>query len=95
MMKLLKTDQGVVLDVYVKPGSREFKIAVEQDELVVYCRESPVKCKVNRELIKEITKTFGSKVEIATGLTSRQKRILIRDVSLDEVKDIISGFEQK
>ena len=94
-MKLLKTDQGVVLDVYVKPGSREFKIVVEQDELVVYCRESPVKGRVNRELIKEITKTFGRKAEIATGRTSRQKRILIRNISLVEVKDIISGFERK
>jgi len=93
-MRLLKTDQGVVLDVHVKPGSREFEIAVEQDELVVYCRESPVKGKINRELIKELTRTFRKKVEIATGFTSRQKRILIRDMSLDEVKDTISRFKR-
>lgn len=47
-MKLLKTDRGVVLDVYVKPESREFRIEIEDEELVVYCREPAVKGKVNR-----------------------------------------------
>lgn len=94
-MKLLKTDQGVVLNVYVKPDSREFKIEVEDEELVVYSKESPVKGKVNRELIKELSKVFKRKVEIISGFTSRQKRVLITDISLDEVNDIISEFRQE
>jgi uncharacterized protein (TIGR00251 family) len=94
-MKLLKTDQGVVLNAYVKPGSREFKIEVEEDELVVHCIESPVKGKVNRELIKELSKVFKRKVEIISGFTSRQKKVLITDISLDEVNDIISEFRQE
>jgi len=89
-MRLLKTDRGVVLDVYVKPESREFKIEVEDDELVVYCRESPVKGKVDRELMKELSRMFKRKVELISGFTSRQKKILIRDVSLEEVNRILS-----
>jgi hypothetical protein len=93
-MKLLKTDQGVVLNVYVKPNSREFKIEVEDDELVMHCKESPVKGRVNRELIKELSKVFKRKVEIISGFTSKQKKVLIKDISLDEVDDIISKFKQ-
>ncbi|MGB8780941.1 MAG: DUF167 family protein [Candidatus Bathyarchaeia archaeon] len=89
-MKFLKTDRGVVLNVYVKPDSREFKIEVEDDELVAHCKESPVKGKVDKELIKELSKIFKRKVEIISGFTSRQKKILIRDVSSEEVNRILS-----
>jgi uncharacterized protein (TIGR00251 family) len=89
-MKLLKTDQGVIVNVYVKPESREFKIEVEDDELVVHCEGSPVKGKVNRELMKELSRIFKRKVEFISGFTSKQKKILIRDVSLEEVNRILS-----
>jgi len=92
-MKLLKTEKGAILNVYVKPDSREFKIEVEDDELVLYCKESPVKCKVNKELIKELSKVFRRKVKIISGFTSKQKKILIRDVSLEEVNRILSKCE--
>ena len=94
-MKLLKTNGAVVLDIYVKPNSREYKVQVEHDELVVYCRESPIKGRVNRELVKELSRLFGRKVEIASGFTSKQKRVLIEDISLDEVNDIISELKQE
>jgi uncharacterized protein (TIGR00251 family) len=84
----------VVLNVYVKPDSREFKIEVEDEELVVYCRESPVKGKVNRELIKELSKVFKRKVEIISGFTSRQKKVLIEDGSPEEVNRIFSKCRQ-
>ena len=40
-MRLQETAQGVVLDVHVKPNSKQFKIEVDGDELVVSCREAP------------------------------------------------------
>jgi hypothetical protein len=92
-MKLLKTNEGVVLNVYVKPDSRESKIEVEDDELVMHCKESPVKGKVNRELIKEFSKVFKRKVEITSGFTSKQKRILIVDIDTEEVDEILSAYK--
>jgi uncharacterized protein (TIGR00251 family) len=94
-MKLLKTDQGVVLNVYVKPDSREFKIAVENNELAVNCRESPVKGKVNKELVKELSRLFKRRIEIIAGFTSKQKRILIADISTEEVNRILSAFKSQ
>lgn len=84
-MKLRKTAQGIVLDIYVKPNSKEFKIKTEEDELVVFCRETPVKGRVNRELIRELSRLFKRRVEIVSGFTSRQKKILIREIEAEEV----------
>jgi uncharacterized protein (TIGR00251 family) len=89
-MKLLKTDHGVVLNVYVKPDSRDFKIEVEDDELVVCCREAPLKGKVNKELVKELSRLFKKRTAVIAGFTSKQKRILVMDISLEEVIDTLS-----
>jgi uncharacterized protein (TIGR00251 family) len=91
-MKLLKTARGIVLSVYVKPDSKEFKIEVD-DELVVHCEESPVKGRVNKELIKELSKVFKKEVEIVSGFASKQKRILIADTSIEEVNEILSAHK--
>jgi len=91
-MKLLKTTQGTVLDVHVKPNSKEFKIKIEEDELIVFCQETPIKRRVNKELMKELSRLFKRKVDILSGSASKQKRILIRDASAEEVNEILSKY---
>ncbi len=91
-MRIVKTPQGTILDVYVKPNSKEFKIKFENNELVVFCREAPEKGKVNRELLKELSRLFKKSAEIVSGLTSRQKRILIKDATVDEINQFLSNF---
>jgi uncharacterized protein (TIGR00251 family) len=93
-MKLLKTDHGVVLNVYVKPDSRDFKIEVEDDELVICCRETAVKGKVNRELVKELTRFFKKRTVVIAGFTSKQKKILIKGITLEEVNIALSKCKQ-
>jgi uncharacterized protein (TIGR00251 family) len=90
-MKLQETAQGVVLDVHVKPKSKKFRVEVDGDEVVVSCREAPVKGKVNRELLKQLSRLFGRKVELVSGFTSRQKRFLVSDVGAEEVKRILAS----
>jgi uncharacterized protein (TIGR00251 family) len=92
-MKLVKTDQGVVLNVYVKPDSRDFKIEAEDDGLVVCCREAPVKGKVNKELVKELSRLFKKRTKIVAGFASKQKKILIMDISLEEANDTLSKLK--
>ena len=84
-----ETAQGVVLDTHVKPGSKEFRLQLNEDELVVLCREVPVKGKVNKELLKQFSRLFGRKVELVSGFTSRQKRFLISDIEAEEVNRIL------
>lgn len=89
-MKYWETDRGVILELYVRPNSREFKTHNEDNELVVLCREAPVKGRVNKELIREFSRLFHRKVEIVSGLTSRQKRLLVRGASASEVVRLLS-----
>ncbi|MDI6905496.1 MAG: DUF167 family protein [Candidatus Bathyarchaeia archaeon] len=88
-MKIQETKHGVILEVSVKPMSKDFEIVAEGDEIVVFCREEPVKGKVNRELIKELSRLFRKKVELVSGFTSKQKRLLIKDVEKSEVERVL------
>lgn len=95
VVELLRVSDGVVVSVFVKPNSKQFQLKLEGDELVALCRESPVKGKVNKELIKELSRIFKTRVEIAVGFTSRQKKILIRGISADEAKSILAKHTSK
>ena len=88
-MNVKETKDGVVLEVFVKPSSQRFDITVDDGEIVVFCTEQPVKGKVNKELVKEVSKLFHAKVEIVSGLTSKQKRLLITGVAKNEVEQIL------
>jgi uncharacterized protein (TIGR00251 family) len=90
-MKLRETEKGLILDVYVKPRSKEFRIMVEGDEIVVHCMEEPVGGRVNRELVKELSRLFGRKVELVSGSSSRQKRLLIKDAEKSEIERALMG----
>lgn len=90
-MKVQETKQGMILEVFVKPRSKEFKIMVEGEKIVVFCREKPVKGKVNKELVKELSRLFHRKVELVSGFTSKQKRLLIKDAKKSEVERVLLG----
>ena len=90
-MKLQETAEGVILDIYVKPNSKQFKVEQDGDELVVLCREAPVKGKVNKELLKHFSRLFGRRVELVSGFTSRQKKLLISEIEAEEVNQILAS----
>jgi uncharacterized protein (TIGR00251 family) len=89
-MKLQETAQGTVVDVYARPKSKQFHVKCVDDGLLVLCREPPVMGRANKELMKGLSKLFGKRVEILSGVTSRRKRVLIRAASPEEVKEILS-----
>ncbi len=88
-MNLKEIEDGVVVEVFVKPNSKRFKITIDDGEIVVFCTEQPVKGKVNKELVKEFSKLFHAKVEFVSGLTSKQKRLLITGVEKSEVEQLL------
>ena len=89
-MKLTETKDGVIIEVYVKPNQPKFKIAIDSDDIVVFSTEEPVKGKVNKELLKEISKLFNAKVEFVSGAASRQKKLLIRNIDKSKLESILS-----
>jgi uncharacterized protein (TIGR00251 family) len=88
-MKIIETKQGVVLEVSVKPESIDFKVVVKGEEIVVFCRETPVKGKVNKELVKNLSKLFHREVELVSGFASKRKRLLVKDIGKNEAEQIL------
>lgn len=91
-MKLTESTDGVILDVHVKPKAKEFKVVVEDDGLVVFSSEAPVKGRVNKELVKELSRLFKRRVEIVSGLTSTSKRILVTNATANEVNEVLRSL---
>ncbi len=90
-MSIKETKDGVIITVFVKPNSPKFSIELDGDEIVVHSTEEPAKGKVNKEILKETSKLFNFKVEIVSGLTSRQKVLLIRGASKAQVENALKG----
>lgn len=90
-MKITETKAGTIIEVFVKPNSPKFELKIDNEEILVFSTQEPVKGKVNNELVKELTKLFHQKVEIVSGLTSRQKKLLIKNVEKSEVEGLLGA----
>jgi uncharacterized protein (TIGR00251 family) len=88
-MRIIETKDGVILEVFVKPKSQKFEVLLEGDEVVVRCTEEPVKGKVNKELLKALSKLFHTNVELVSGATSRQKRLLLKGIEKSDVERLL------
>ena len=88
-MRITETKDGVILEVFVKPKSQKFEVRLEGDEVVVRCTEEPVKGKVNKELLKALSKLFHINVELVSGATSRQKRLLLKGIEKSEAERLL------
>jgi len=88
-MKILETKDGVIIEVFVKPNQPKFNVTIDGDEILVTSTEEPVKGKVNKELIKELSRLFHAKVELVSGATSRQKQLLIKGVEKNQVEQLL------
>ena len=88
-MNLKETKNGVIVEVFVKTNQPNFKVKLEGNDIIVFCTEEPVKGKVNKELMKEFSKLFRVKIEMVSGLTSKQKLLIIRDISKSNVETLL------
>jgi len=88
-MNMKETKNGTIIEVFVKPNQPKFNVKIEGNEIIVFCTEEPVKGKVNKELIKEFSKLFHAEIEMVSGFTSKQKRLLIRNMSKNNVEPLL------
>jgi len=88
-MNVKETKNGTIIEVFVKPNQPKFSVKIDGDEIIIFCTEEPVKGKVNKELIKELSKLFHAEIEIVSGLTSKQKRLLIKNMSKKQVETLL------
>ena len=88
-MKLTENKDGTVIEVFVKPNQPKFNVKIDGEEIIVFSTEEPVKGKVNKEIIKELSKLFHAKVELTSGSTSRHKTLLIKDAKKTEIEQLL------
>ena len=90
-MSITETKDGVTIWVYVKPNSTKFTVEFDGDEIILHCTEEPVKGKVNKEIVKELTKLLHAKVEFASGLTSKQKQLFVKGLGKGQVEQLLKA----
>jgi uncharacterized protein (TIGR00251 family) len=87
---LSSTRDGVLISVRVVPRAPRSRIAGTRDEAVlVRLHAAPVDGAANAELIQTIATALDvprSAVSISAGETSRRKTVLVRGVSVDQVR---------
>jgi len=90
-VSIKETDTGIILTLFVKPNSPKFKIELTREKILVYTTEEPQKGKVNREILKEFTKLFHTQVELISGTTSREKKLLIKNINKNTLDKILKN----
>ena len=88
-MSIAENREGTILSAFVKPNSPKFQIVLVGKEITIYATQEPVNGKVNKEIIKELSKLFYAKVEITSGARSRQKTVLLKDLNKKKVQEIL------
>ena len=88
-MSLTETKNGTVIEVFVKPNQPKFSVKIDGDEIMVFCTEKPVKGKVNKEVIRELSRFFHAEIEMVSGLNSKQKRLLIKNMSKSNLESLL------
>ena len=90
-MNIKETKDGILISIFVKPNSPKFKIELDGGEIVVYATEVPEKSKVNKEIIKELTRFFGVKVELVSGATSKEKQFFLLGLTRQQAEKSLSN----
>jgi uncharacterized protein len=96
MIALEPHAEGTVLPVRAQPGSRRNEIRGQQDGMLKVCvTQIAEKGKANKALLLLLVKELSlrkSQVELLTGETSTHKRLLIRDLTPDELRDRLTPY---
>ena len=93
MINIREVEGGVVVSVKVQPNASKDRVVGEYaDQLKIAVTVAPEKGKANKSVIKVLSRLLGVKssdIEILSGETSRDKKVLIRNISEDDFNRVI------
>jgi uncharacterized protein (TIGR00251 family) len=96
MKWLQEKENGVVVQIYVIPNAKKTEIIGQYGEsLKVKISSPPVDGAANREIKKFFSKIFNlnkSKVEILHGEKSKNKKILLKDITKSTIEKVLGGI---
>ncbi|TWT34501.1 DUF167 domain-containing protein [Blastopirellula retiformator] len=98
MIDLQPHDHGVLLPVRALPGAKKNELRGEQEgALKVSVTAAPEDGKANKAIVQLLSKQLKlrkSQLEIVSGLTSRQKKVLVARIEMDELREKIAAALQ-
>lgn len=88
---LTSVSSGIQIKIVVKPNSKQQEIKIDSEEkyIQISVKSPPDKGKANKELLKLLAKQLEiptSNLSIVSGQTSRDKIILVTDISSDDLQ---------
>lgn len=90
-----ETPQGIIVRFRIIPNANKNQIVgLANEEIKVRIAAHPEKGKANEELIAFLAKILHlakSKIEIVQGASNRHKRLLISDISLNNLRKYLEG----
>ncbi|MCC9608198.1 DUF167 domain-containing protein [Blastopirellula sp. JC732] len=95
MIDLQPHASGVILPVRALPGAKKNELRGEQEgALKVSVTAAPEDGKANKAIVELLAKKLKlrkSQLEIISGQTSRQKKVLVADVELTDLQEKIAA----
>ena len=95
MAWIVATSDGVVLSLHCQPGAKASKVVgLHGERLKLQLKAPPLENRANEALVAwlgEQLKLPRKQIEILSGHTSRQKRVLVRGATLELVESLLSG----
>lgn len=96
MINLESHPEGVILPVRAQPGARRNEVRGEQNGRLKVCvTQVAEKGKANKAILKLLSAMLGvrrSRLELLSGETSSEKRILIRQASEQEIRVVLDNL---
>ncbi len=93
MINIKEVEGGIVVSVKVQPNASKDRVVGEYaDQLKIAVTVAPEKGKANKAVIKVLSKSLGVKssdIEILSGETSRDKKVFMKDITLENLYKLI------
>lgn len=83
-----QTENGVLIEVKVRPNSKRFALIRRADHLILEVTSPPKEGRANLEILKGLKRLFGRDVEIVKGRKSREKVILVKNANKEEIEGL-------
>lgn len=81
-----QTENGILIEVKVKPNSKRFALTRKNEQLVLEVTSPPKEGKANLDIVKGLKRMLGRDVKIVKGLKSKEKVIFVKSATSEEVE---------
>ena len=98
MAWIAETNDGVVLSLHCQPGAKASRVVgLHDDRLKLQVQAPPLENRANEALVAWLAVQLSlprKQIEILTGQTSRQKRVLVRGATLEQVERLLATIQK-